>query len=54
VITNLLRLQEVGLEVWLEEQATKWRCPECSGHGCFYRYQCCDCGLKLGRNNDKS
>lgn len=48
VIANLLKVKDVGLEIWLEEQATKWRCPECGGHGCFYSYECCDCGVEVG------
>ena len=46
-IPNLHRVQKVGFEVWLGEQAARWKCPDCGGRVAFYHYTCMECGLEV-------
>jgi hypothetical protein len=46
-IANLLRIQKIGVERWLEEQAGEWRCSQCGGTICVIDRQCYDCEYKL-------
>jgi hypothetical protein len=46
-IDNLGRVREVGPDVWLEEQASRWRCPGCGGRVAFYHYTCIECGNQV-------
>lgn len=48
LIGNLLRIKEIGVEKWLEEQEKAWTCPQCSGNLCVIDKQCYDCGYKIG------
>jgi len=41
---NLERLQELGLNDYLEYQKGRWSCPDCSGRVMFYEYKCSACG----------
>jgi hypothetical protein len=36
----------VGIQQFLNEQKTRWHCPQCNGTIKFYHYKCSDCGLK--------
>ena len=46
-IENLLRIKEIGVERWLEEQEDEWRCPRCGGNICVIDRECYDCGYKI-------
>lgn len=46
-LSNLHRLAEVGLEVWLAEQEARWRCPACGRPVDIYSETCCAWGSKL-------
>lgn len=43
---NLRRMGEVGIDAWLEEMDTRYRCPQCGGRVHWYHYRCSDCGLE--------
>lgn len=47
LIDNLRRIQQVGAEQWLSEQAAAWRCPQCGGDICVDDQECYDCGYKI-------
>ena len=49
-IGNLKRLQEVGLEVWLKEKETLYKCPKCGGEISVHDAECFDCGYKINPN----
>ena len=46
-LSNLRRLAEAGLEVWLPEQAAHWRCPACRKPVDIYSGTCRACGAPL-------
>ena len=46
-LTNLRRLAEAGLEVWLAEQEARWRCPACGKPVDIYSKACRACGAEL-------
>ena len=46
-LTNLRRLAEVGLEAWLVEQNTRYRCPACGKSVDIYSETCRACGVEL-------
>ena len=48
-LSNLRRLAEVGLEVWLAEQEAHWRCPACHKPVDIYSETCRACGAPLAR-----
>ena len=48
-LSNLRRLAEVGLEVWLAEQEARWRCPACGKPVDIYSETCRACGAELPR-----
>jgi predicted RNA-binding Zn-ribbon protein involved in translation (DUF1610 family) len=41
---NLARIQQVGVEVWLEEQDARWRCPKCGTKFAWQDETCKNCG----------
>lgn len=41
---NLARIQEVGVETWLEEQDSRWRCPACGTRFAWQEETCRACG----------
>ncbi|MBI9051770.1 MAG: DUF3795 domain-containing protein [Anaerolineaceae bacterium] len=45
MISNLKRIQEIGAEQWLAEQAALWHCAECGGQVCVMNGECYDCGM---------
>ncbi|MFP4344939.1 MAG: DUF3795 domain-containing protein [Anaerolineales bacterium] len=47
VLHNLGALAEEGLERWLEDQATRWRCPTCQRRFAWYSERCEVCGSRL-------
>jgi hypothetical protein len=42
---NLVRINKIGLDDWLEEQKELWSCPECGGNVVFYENKCIKCSL---------
>jgi predicted RNA-binding Zn-ribbon protein involved in translation (DUF1610 family) len=44
---NLERVQQVGVDVWLEEQDTRWRCPKCGTKFAWQDETCKSCGEKV-------
>ena len=46
-LSNLRRLAEVGLEVWLAEQEARYRCPACSKPVDIHSETCRACGAEL-------
>ena len=46
-IDNLLRIKEIGVGEWLDEQGDRWMCPECGGDVCIEERECYDCGCKI-------
>ena len=44
---NLERIQQVGAQVWLEEQDARWRCPECGTRFAFQDESCGSCGEQV-------
>ena len=52
-VQNLKRMQEIGLEQWLKEKESLYRCPECGGEICVHDAECFDCGNKINPNLKK-
>jgi len=50
LIDNLYRIEEVGVEKWLQEQEKLYTCPECEGEICVHDSECYDCGNKINPN----
>lgn len=53
MISNLQRIQEIGVEKWLKEQKRLYTCPECGGEICVHDKECCECGIKFNPNKIK-
>lgn len=47
VLKNLAEIRDKGLDVWLEERAKRWSCPECGKGFTWYEDTCEKCGAKL-------
>ena len=43
----LEEVKEKGLDAWLEEQKTRWSCPECKTEFCYGDEKCPKCGKKI-------
>jgi len=41
---NLLRIQEIGLEAFVETEQVRWACPECGSIVCVHLPDCGVCG----------
>ena len=50
LVENLKRIEEIGVEQWLQEQKRLYTCPECGGEICVHDAECYDCGLKYNPN----
>jgi len=50
LVENLKRIEETGVEQWLQEQKRLYTCPECGGEICVHDAECYDCGLKYNPN----
>ncbi len=46
-IANLLKIKEIGVEKWLNEQKTLYTCPKCHGELSVHDDVCFDCGYKF-------
>lgn len=47
IFENLKTIQEHGVDVWLEQQKSRWKCPECGTSFCWYDETCSTCGAPL-------
>lgn len=47
IFYNLVDINKIGLDNWLEEQEELWSCPECGGPTMFYEKKCFKCGKKI-------
>jgi len=47
IITNLLRIREIGMAEWLSEQKQKYSCPQCGARTGWSYTQCSKCGIEL-------
>ena len=50
LIENLKRIQDIGVEKWLEEQKELYTCLDCGGEICVHDTECYDCGNKINPN----
>ncbi|MFX1326307.1 MAG: DUF3795 domain-containing protein [Promethearchaeota archaeon] len=50
LIENLKRIEEIGVEQWLQEQKELYTCPECGGEICIHDAECYDCSNKFNPN----
>lgn len=53
MIDNLLFIKEHGMEKFLQQEETRWRCPECSGTICCHNGLCLECSVDKLRQNKK-
>jgi hypothetical protein len=42
-------IKEKGIERWLEEQAKRWKCPECQTTASWYTMSCTNCSADLSK-----
>ncbi len=50
MIKSLKRIEEIGVEAWLQEQEELYTCPICEGEICIHDAECYDCGNKINPN----
>jgi len=43
----MVRLSEIGLEAWAEEQGQKWICKSCGSRIDWFAQRCSNCGVAL-------
>ncbi len=53
MIENLKAIELGGFELFLDQEAVKWRCPECGGTICCHNGLCLECDLDKLRRNKK-
>jgi hypothetical protein len=46
-LENIRRQRQAGLDVWLEDERARWRCPRCGADIDWYNAQCCTCSAEL-------
>ena len=46
VLDNIRHQQKIGIESWLREQESRWRCPKCGARMSWYTKVCEKCGEK--------
>lgn len=51
VIANLTRMREIGADIWLEEQAKHWQCPECGCRVQWYQESCSRCNADVSHKS---
>ena len=49
MVENLKMLKAAGMDVFLKEQAERFRCPSCGGVVCVHEGKCYDCGDVRGK-----
>lgn len=47
VIENLETIRNVGVDMWLEAQAERWKCPSCGTRFTWYDKRCKQCDAEL-------
>jgi len=47
ILNNIKRQRDIGIDVWIEEQEERWRCPKCTCTVDWYSDQCPDCGTAI-------
>jgi hypothetical protein len=47
VAKNLILLQELGKETYLQMMGERYTCPECGGRVVWYHYHCTDCDAEV-------
>jgi hypothetical protein len=47
IIKNQRYIKAHGVEQWLEDQKTKWECPQCGVLFAWYEEECSNCGRDL-------
>jgi hypothetical protein len=47
IIKNQRYIKDQGVEPWLEDQKTKWECPQCGVLFAWYEEECKHCGRDL-------
>jgi len=50
MIKSLKRIEEIGVEAWLQEQEELYTCPICEDEICIHDAECYDCGNKINPN----
>ena len=53
MIENLMFIKEKGIKRFLEQEADKWKCPECGAEICCHNGICFNCGLDKLANKEK-
>jgi len=53
MIENLNAIKEKGMTAFLEEEQTKWQCPQCGGDICCHNGLCLSCDVDRLRSNKK-
>jgi hypothetical protein len=48
MLDNLAALRAVGVDAFMEQEKTRWRCPHCGGVICVHRPTCLSCGQPWG------
>ena len=47
ILHNIRRQQEIGLDAWLTEQQSFWRCPKCGALTDWYTSWCVRCSAEV-------
>ncbi len=53
MIENLILIREKGIDVFLAEEETKWKCPDCGSLICCHNGLCLNCNLQVWQLNRK-
>jgi len=53
MIKNLEFIRDSGMEMFLEKEEAKWRCPQCGGIICCHNGLCLDCDIEMLLLNKK-
>lgn len=53
MIENLESIKKNGIEKFLQDQKSKWTCPECGGLICCHNGLCLNCNLDVLQKNKK-
>lgn len=53
MIENLILIRDKGIEAFLAEEESKWKCPDCGSEICCHNGLCLNCNLTVLQNNRK-
>jgi hypothetical protein len=53
MIENLNSIKEKGIQLFMENENEKWRCPDCGSLICCHNGICFNCGIDLLKNKRK-